>query len=394
MKAVRGILILAVVLIAGTQVFALTSPPWSGPFRATLSTWSVSRIYTGYLAGRGPASDPDHLNGEWIPAMESDQIRKAYTGAEIANLDYYDPPNAWSTSETGWGVFSWELVKSGRTTAQNNVDTSGGNVLWDDQGAKKIVGMYYGQEDAKVTFTRPDPDDVGEANAANPMNWSQLISSFGAKFKMWYQNEGIFEDGEGYDLNGNGYTMNHANVVDPNEEGWRRRFGEDMYMGLGYYTQEMEDESGGAVQAGDPINDPTVSELVLFGNSYNTPNDSQVQEMKVTYDPMSAETGTLTTFIKLVSDPQYSWQPWPETEDSYFMRIFPFNYDVGQYPPGLEAQLYLHAISIAGNSYGWQLQSSGATAIHGEVVPEPVTMISLALSGMGLVGYIRKRRNK
>jgi len=44
MKAVRGILILAVVFIATTQVFALTAPPWGGPFSASLDIWANSTV--------------------------------------------------------------------------------------------------------------------------------------------------------------------------------------------------------------------------------------------------------------------------------------------------------------------------------------------------------------
>ncbi len=205
---------------------------------------------------------------------------------------------------------------------------------------------------------------------------------------MWYQDEGIFQMGEGHDYSGDGDTIYqgrpgetdiNADGIEDGEEGWNLRLGEDVYATIGY------DLLGNPL----PVN---VSEPVLYGQSYDSPNDGQKAEIRVTWDPTNSQ-GTQNSFIQLISDPNWSWQPNPANPDYYFERIFPYNMALSD-DYGMEAHLQLHASARAATEYGWSLTATHSTGVYGSVVPEPVTMISLALSGMGLVGYIRKRRNK
>jgi len=381
MKAVRGILVLAVVFIASTQVFALTTPPWGGAFSASLNIWANSKVYTGYLKDQGPLAYPTDPT-KWVPAT----LGVTYgvdAGYNLADLET-TVSDGGMQGETGWGVFRIYNVHQSSPSGKNGM--SPGDTIWEHgDGGKEIVGIYYNQYDVSVRFNGSDPN--------NPFSWTQDIISDGAEYMMWYQNLGIFKAGEGLDLSGDGNTNYDTGVVgetdangdgcEDGEEGWLLRFGSNQYKTIGYYDD------------GTPITDPTVSELVLHGTNWD--------QIKVNFD-MTQQAGRVHNLIELTNSPEYAWQPWPDNEDSYFMRIFPYDLNkfiFGVIPnpgyspyPGMEAHLYLNAFTQAATRYGWDLISSDNSSLFGQVVPEPVTMISLALGGMGLVGYIRKRRNK
>ena len=366
MKAVRGMLILTVVLAASTQVFALTSPPWAGTFSASVSNWSMSRAYTGYLAGFGPASNPNPA--QWQPVTPG----FAYTSPDT-QLDYLAPtgPNVGqNANETSWGVFRFYDIGASIPSGDNGMSSKPPGSLWHDgAGNKEIVGIFYGQIDTAVTFYQYGND---------PMQWTQAISAAGAEYKMWYQNFGLFD-------NGANEVVNDNDVYEPGEEGYNLRFGPDKYKTIGY------DMAGNPL----PVN---VSEPVLWGQSKDLINDVQQNQIEIMFFPWMNKTGMLNTFIWLNADQNYSWQPKPGNDDFYFQRIFPYDLTPGSLNPlpfpGNEAHLALNAVSKAASAWGWQLESDRNSSIFGSVVPEPVTMISLALGGMGLVGYIRKRRNR
>ena len=157
MKMLRGSLTVAVVLVAGTSVFALTSPPWVGTFSADVTIWANSRIYTGYLQPNGgtvPSSPALWISQgatpaeqtqraiQWFYTMTSPQRNTLATAqgfvaaTALANynnpdtaLDYIPPVGnavpGQKANESDWGIFYWNDVRKATRSGQNNMNQNG-----------------------------------------------------------------------------------------------------------------------------------------------------------------------------------------------------------------------------------------------------------------------------
>ncbi len=254
MRFLKFTAIVCVFVAVSSPAMATTSPPWGAdpgpgaggaqPIYCHLNDYTMSRIYTGYLAdGQTPVTSG---------------VKYDDPGTQ---LQYYSPLAAASDTETGWGVFRLAAVYEGEMQGPNNIVKLGPpNILWQDgQGNKEIVGVFYGQEDTAVTFVNlGDPD---------PSTWMQVIAAQSNRYEMWYQ------DWKTYDEGAAGSAGRATPTTDP-----------EKYETIGY---DYDPNSGTWTQYSH-------AERVLTGNSVAGDQSAVVQ---ITFTPPSS--GNLNTYLLL-----------------------------------------------------------------------------------------------
>lgn len=305
-------------------------PPFQGTFFSSVTSRSVFRTYTGYLAGQGPASDPNPAN--WVATTPL----TPYTDPDT-QLDYHDPAAAVG-GETAWGVFKLAVVYEGERTGPNTIsETAAENRLWlSGDGGVEIAGLVHGRQDDSVTFSNIDPLDPFTP-IADPAKWQQSIASSGDQYKVWQQDVGDYDT---------------AIAAGPTG-----RTGADSYAGVG--------------DGLDPV---------LIAHSVAGDQSDEILSLLIPADAGIGGNGHLNTYIDLDGG---TWQP---TENESFSLIFPF---LGA--GGTDAHLRLRTtINPDTDPTGWQ--GVGFGPLTGEAVPEPTALALLV--GPGLLLVLRRTRRR
>ena len=335
MSRLKTIVMLGLVLAVTSTTWAASGPPFGGTFFTSYVSRDVSRQYTGYLQGRGPATDPLQMNGPWLPASPLTVVYDDPTN----QLDYYAPLGGLN-GETAWGVVKLSVAYQGVMTGPNTIqETSAQDRMWlSGQNGQEIVGLFHGRQDDRVVFNNINPFDPFHP-ITDPDQWQQAILASGDKYALWTQDVGLYDA---------------AILAGPGG-----RTGAAAYAGIG--------------------DDPS-SLLVLEGHSVA---GDQMAEVLALYTPAAfgfGGNGNVNTYIYLDGG------AWQTPGDESFIKIFPF---LGA--GGTEAHLRLRGtINPINDGTSWEGTSFGH--ITGAALPEPVTMLGLGLGAMSTLGYLRKRR--
>lgn len=231
-------------------------------------------------------------------------------------------------TEDGWGIFRVTEIRS---------DDGLGTLLWSSatDNSADLVGMFYGSVDTALYI-----DSVAG---------QQTIQSDGANFKLYAQEKGIFDPAQGSS----------------------NRVAFDKYNTVGFAAD------GSALAS---------SALVLEGKAtagVNPVSDSEPASQLTSFAFESKRGGKGDMFIDITGG---EWASMFETS-GYFD------------PPSADGDLFMQStlydiFNPPTENFDWTVVNDDPIRgnITGNVIPEPISMLTV-ISGIGcLAGYIRKRR--
>jgi hypothetical protein len=342
-----------VVLAAGSMAWAMPISVPVGPFVIKYQNYDVG---TSYPAVPVSTPGPNAVNaiGGQVPPAGALPIPAVdpITGAP----EFYGAAGPYGPQmEDAWAVF--------RVTSIENED--GSVTYWSDgDGGKELVGMLYGLVDTAVGA---DPYGGG----------ADVIWSDGLHMDIYEQDHGDF-----------------ASAGGP-QQGTAGRLGFAGYNGvtnMGGVLQVHAYAAGGTAVTGDPewappstriTGDPALAPFwgVAVPGSFVFSHRYAVSSLT-----SKAVVNSLPGFPM---DPFLSPATWVET------------FDGGMTISTATSDLYVTAVNSInppsgqqGNVGDWTFLSQDPVRAHGQIIPEPITMLGMCMGAFGLGRYIRRRRRR
>jgi hypothetical protein len=345
---------LAVCGVAGATTIPFTHA-WNGPVYMHAHGYTQGTVYSGFLVDGNAA--PTNV---WLQPGGG----KASDGNVYAALDIFSPSKASKPGEDGWSIIQIDSIFEGKLVGTNNITPQNlaNPLFFTGFNNKELVGASFNRNDLWVKF-----NGGGE----------QEFLGNGETFELFVQPVGTFDDGNagsaGRILNDNGTPLDTTDD-----------FYEDKYVTAGYLSDGTADGNATLVLSGNgepgyypagydpnldgPMGDPNTE----FAGDFTPAGTSGSGD----YDTYYTITGGADAVQFGTSDPFVPNRP-----------------NLGGIFNNADLRLHVTNSPVTQDGeFDWLVSFSDP--ITGDVIPEPLTALTVLGSAAGLAGYVRRRRRR